>query len=91
HLDHGKYRWKNIHKHLSPWILLALLTAAFMVGNVWLIANSRESDVARMAKQAGLLIGLFVGLFFIICGITAIIWRKYQKRASQNSHKEALL
>ena len=41
------FRWRNIHKNLPPWILLAILTAAFMVANVRLVASSRDPDVDK--------------------------------------------
>ncbi|XP_028394960.1 uncharacterized protein LOC114519098 [Dendronephthya gigantea] len=85
HLAHGNNRWKNIqHKYLSPWILLALLTAAFMVGNVWLLSSSKESDVDRIVRHAWLFIGLFDGIFLVFCIITALVWSKYKGRMSKN-------
>ena len=88
HLNNGKYRWTNIHKRLSPWILLAILTAAFIIANIWLISSSRDPDVKGMTEHAGLFIGLFVGLFFVACVVAAVLWKRYQKKASKPRNAE---
>ena len=66
-----------------PWILLAILTAAFIIANIWLISRSRDPDVKGMTEHAGLFIGLFLGLFLVACVVAAVLWKRYKKKASK--------
>ena len=62
---------------------MAILTAAFIIANIWLISRSRDPDVKGMTEHAGLFIGLFLGLFLVACVVAAVLWKRYKKKASK--------
>ena len=43
----------------------------------------------RMTEYAGLIIGIFVALFFIICIVTVVLWTRYQKRRTARQIKDS--
>ena len=42
-----------------------------------------------MTEYAGLIIGLFVALFFVICIVTVVLWTRYQKRRTARQAKDS--
>ena len=42
-----------------------------------------------MTEYAGLIIGIFVALFFIICIVTVVLWTRYKKRRTTRQAKES--
>ena len=43
----------------------------------------------RMTEYAGLIIGIFVALFFVICIVTVVLWTRYQKRRTARQAKDS--